>query len=267
MDSARIADLLAPFLDSGLSAAQLGQISTYVDLLIRWNSRINLTAIRPPEEIVTRHFGESLFLARHLFHLPAAAGPTTEDPRPRSHPISTVGGHSERSRAVIPVNGPAESKAPCPTTQAEPSPRAQPVRVLDIGSGAGFPALPLKIWEPELNLSLIESNHKKATFLREVCRALTLTDVDVYAERAEALSARLRNADVVTFRAVERFDQVLPLAAKFLSPTGRLAVLIGAAQVPQLESLRLLRWQISDVPQSQARVLAVGSSSRISTKA
>ena len=67
MDPALIAALLEPFLDRPLSPAQLGQISTYIDLLLRWNARINLTAIREPEEIVTRHFGESFFLARHLF--------------------------------------------------------------------------------------------------------------------------------------------------------------------------------------------------------
>src|SRR6185312_8178771 len=50
-----------------LSHEQLTSISTYIDLLIRWNSRITLTAIRDPEQIVTRHFGESLFAARHLF--------------------------------------------------------------------------------------------------------------------------------------------------------------------------------------------------------
>ena len=73
MDTPRIVALLEPFLNEpflekqSLTESQLNQISTYIDLLLRWNARINLTAIRDPEEIVTRHFGESLFLARHLF--------------------------------------------------------------------------------------------------------------------------------------------------------------------------------------------------------
>ena len=84
MDPAHIAELLEPFLsDHGLPAkschsgqseesavlpqTQLLNISTYIDVLLRWNARINLTAIRNPEEIVTRHFGESLFVARHFF--------------------------------------------------------------------------------------------------------------------------------------------------------------------------------------------------------
>src|SRR5580700_3956104 len=67
MDTARIAVILEPFLEPSLSQNQLEQISIYIDLLLRWNARINLTAIRQEEEIVTRHFGESLFMAAHLF--------------------------------------------------------------------------------------------------------------------------------------------------------------------------------------------------------
>jgi rRNA small subunit methyltransferase G len=83
MQPARIAKLLQPFLnpchsESGrrpgeepavLSPAQLNYISTYIDILQRWNARINLTAVRDEDEIVTRHFGESLFAAQHLFPL------------------------------------------------------------------------------------------------------------------------------------------------------------------------------------------------------
>src|SRR5580658_9680517 len=82
MQPARIAELLQPFLqeanDQRLTAndALYEHISTYIDILLRWNARINLTAIRDPEEIVTRHFGESLFAARHLF--------------PKIYPVSSV---------------------------------------------------------------------------------------------------------------------------------------------------------------------------------
>src|SRR5579862_3828383 len=74
MDPARIAKLLAPFLagapgvDPGsLSLNQVESISMYIDILLRWNARINLTSVREPEAIVTRHFGESIFAAWHLF--------------------------------------------------------------------------------------------------------------------------------------------------------------------------------------------------------
>ena len=102
----------------------------------------------------------------------------------------------------------AESKDPY-RTNAVSSPE-----VLDIGSGAGFPAVPLKLWAPHIHLTLVESNHKKAAFLREVARALTLTNINVIPDRLETLAARpgFPRAQVVTFRAVERFDAILPQA-------------------------------------------------------
>ena len=218
MDTARIAALLEPFLEQPLSPSQLDQISIYIDLLLRWNSRINLTAIRHPEEIATRHFGESFFLARHLFPKSGTdLRPLTTDHRPP--------------------------------------------HVLDIGSGAGFPALPLKLWAPHIHLTLIESNNKKATFLREVARALTLTNINVITDRAEVLAARpdFPRTEVVTLRAVEKFDTILPQAVTFLAPSGTLALLIGAAQIPHLKTLTTIKWHPPiPVPQSDTRVLSIG---------
>lgn len=239
MDTARIAALLQPFLEPSLSPSQLDQISTYIDLLLRWNARINLTAIRHPEEIVTRHFGESFFLACHLFPPPC---------------------HPERSQARSEAIGSAKSKA-CPElAEGDPYPSTAP-RVLDIGSGAGFPALPLKLWAPQIHLTLIESNHKKAAFLREVARALTLTNINVITDRAEVLAARpdFPRAEVVTLRAVEHFAAILPQAVTLMAPSATLALLIGAAQIPHLTILTALKWcpQIP-VPQSHTRVLSIG---------
>ena len=167
MDTARIAALLEPFLEPSLPQSQLDQISTYIDLLLRWNARINLTAIRNEEEIVTRHFGESFFLARHLF-------PTTSN---TCHPERSEG--SSGGATGVPAHPPSAGYW-VPGTDHQPLPTAHCTpRVLDIGSGAGFPALPLKLWAPHIHLTLIESNHKKAVFLREVARALTLTNINV----------------------------------------------------------------------------------------
>jgi 16S rRNA G527 N7-methylase RsmG len=65
-------------------------------------------------------------------------------------------------------------------------------------------------------------------------------------------------ADVVTFRAVENFDRTLPLAARFLGPNSRLAVLIGSAQLPKLNALPNMKWQTIPVPHSRQRVLSIG---------
>ena len=205
---------MEPFLDSAnekrLTAEDLQRISTYIDILQRWNARINLTAIRDEEHIVTRHFGESLFAARHLFPLCSSVP-------------SVVSG----------------------------------VRVADVGSGAGFPGLPIKLWAPEVLLTLIESNQKKATFLKEVTRSLTLTDVNIQNTRAESLTGA--SFDVVTFRAVERFESILPIAARLVAPEGLLTLLIGRTQLPQAQSA-LPTWNWSEpipVPKSKSRVLAI----------
>src|SRR5207244_12445596 len=141
--------------------------------------------------------------------------------------------------------------------------------------GAGFPGLPLKIWAPEIHLTLIESNHKKATFLREVIRALTLTNVDVFPGRAEdfvadaaAVQADLAGkhispssrGNVVTLRAVERFDSALPVAARRVSPGGRLVLLIGQSQVSRALALAPhFHWQDPlSLPLSSARRPIVG---------
>jgi 16S rRNA (guanine527-N7)-methyltransferase len=131
--------------------------------------------------------------------------------------------------------------------------------VLDIGSGAGFPGLPMKLWAPAISLRLVESNHKKATFLREVVRTLTLTDVNVITDRAETLTDTIPAADVVTLRAVERFDAILPVAAHLVSPSGRLALLIGSSQLPALQTLALDFHPAATIriPESQSRVLSI----------
>jgi len=245
MDTARIAALLEPFLDQSLPESQLEQISIYIDLLLRWNARINLTAIRHEEEIVTRHFGESFFLARHLFLNPC---------------------HPERSRAESEANGLAKSKDPYSASSPAPpqgvlTAPLHPPRILDIGSGAGFPALPLKIWAPHIHLTLVESNHKKAAFLREVARALTLTNINVITDRAEVLSARpgFPRADIVTLRAVEHFETILPQAVALLAPKASLALLISAAQIPHLTTLTKMNWHPPiPVPKSHKRVLSIG---------
>src|ERR1700678_3008771 len=102
LPESKIATLLAPYLAPPPEI--LPKLSFYLDLLLKWNARTNLTAIRDPEEIVRRHFGESLFAAQHL-------SPST----------STL---------------------------------------LDLGSGAGFPGLPIALLHPEIAVTLAESQNK-----------------------------------------------------------------------------------------------------------
>jgi 16S rRNA (guanine527-N7)-methyltransferase len=246
----RIAELLEPFLGPAaqqLTARDLDHISTYIDILLRWNTRINLTAIRDPEQIVTRHFGESLFAARHLF-------PRT------AHSETTLGSEGGRAALQGRVKTAQEIGALAREAVAD-DPLGHRVTVADIGSGAGFPGIPIKLWAPHIALTLIESNHKKATFLREIARAITLTNVDIQNARAEDFLSSTNQAafDVVTFRAVERFEVILPIAANLVAPRGRLALLVGSVQVDAAHShLPGLSWYTPvPIPGSRSRVLAV----------
>ncbi len=160
----QIADLLAPY-ESNTTSLLLDQLSTYLDLLLKWNARTNLSAIRAPEQIVRRHFGESLFVARHL-------------------PIF------------------AEN-------------------LLDLGSGAGFPGLPIQLARPYLTVVVAESQNKKASFLREVVRTLGLP-TEVWADRVELLPES-RCFDVVTLRAVDRPEHALQLGRRRLRQGGMIA--------------------------------------------
>src|ERR1700722_8913522 len=232
MPPAPIAERLQPFLNSAndqtLTTNDLHHISTYIDILQRWNARINLTAIRDEEEIVPRHFGESLFAAQHLF-----PGRST-----LCSPVSSV------------LKGFDVAEAQSPKPEA---------RLADLGSGAGFPGIPIKLWAREVSVTLIESNHKKAIFLREIIRALTLTNINVFPARAEQLAASNTLFDVVTVRAVERFTEILPSAATLLAPDGRLALLISSSQHDQARStLPHLTWPPAiPIPQSANRILQV----------
>ena len=93
--------------------------------------------------------------------------------------------------------------------------------VLDLGSGAGLPGIILKIWKPEISLTLVESVRKKALFLRRVVESLDLRDVTVINERAENLPADLRGKfNLVTSRAMGPLTLTYPLSVLFLKPGG-----------------------------------------------
>src|ERR1700756_382315 len=114
---------------------QVLQIQQYIKILLAWNDKVNLTAIRDPLEILYRHFCECMF-----------AG----------------------------ISVPLEKG-----------------RLADAGTGAGFPGLPLKILRPGLQVFLIESNLKKATFLTEVIRELGIRDARVLVRRHEELGEEI----------------------------------------------------------------------------
>jgi len=174
---AAIAALLRPYLDGCDDVPEnlYGQLAAYLRLLLKWNARTNLSAIREPGEIVRRHFGESLFAARQL--------------------------------------------GACAT-------------LLDFGSGAGFPGLPMQLLRPGLRVTLAESQNKKAAFLREAVRTLGLT-TEVWAGRVAAMPAE-RRFDVVALRAVDRMEAAIEEeAARAVRGAGRMLLMTTERQAVQ----------------------------------
>jgi 16S rRNA (guanine527-N7)-methyltransferase len=203
VDTATIARLLRPFIE--LDQKQLVQTSDYLDLLLKWNAKINLTSVRAPEEIITRHFGESFFAANRL----------------------------------LPPSGASQT-------------------VIDLGSGAGFPGLPLAMLAPTAQVTLLDSNARKAAFLNEAIHTLGLTNVKTVCQRGEDYPHQV---DLVTMRAVDRFESALPVAVALVREGGRLALMVGAAQVSVSEVRSAgMNWQAPFlVPGSHSRVLLVGT--------
>jgi 16S rRNA (guanine527-N7)-methyltransferase len=202
MEIPQIADLLSPYVS--LSSEQLGLTSMYIDILLKWNDRINLTAIRRPEDIVTRHFGESFFVAQKLV--------------------------SESWRGSV----------------------------IDFGSGPGFPGIPVALYRPNVSMTLIESNGKKATFLAEVISQLGLRNVEVFRGRGESYAGK---AELVLMRAVERFADAFSVAAGLVAPGGRVGLLLGEGQVEDAKAGHPeFRWdEVVPIPLGNSRVLLVGN--------
>lgn len=180
MNADSIAALLQPYTAAGAAVSGVpdfpapdwsriyAQLSIYLKLIVKWNARINLTAIRTPEEIVRRHFGESLFAGLRL--------------------------------------------GTCRT-------------LLDFGSGAGFPGLPIQLLRPDVAVTVAESRSRKAAFLREVTRSLDLP-AEVWAGRVEAMPAS-RRFDTVTLRAVDNMEAALGEAGR---RAGRRILILGSGR-------------------------------------
>lgn len=132
-------------------------------------------------------------------------------------------------------------------------------RLADIGSGAGFPGIPLKIMRPEMELFLVESNIKKGTFLAEVVRELELADVRVLISRYEELSEELAPLDYVCSRAVGEFEPFLAWAASERVSARRTLLWIGGRDLDEVRKSQQWDWQEPiAVPQSLRRFLLVG---------
>ena len=181
-----------------LDQEQLRTLESHYELLQRWNTRINLTSLRGLEEIVVRHYCESLALA-----------------------------------AALP-NG--------------------PLRIVDIGSGAGFPGFPIAVYRKDCQVTLVESSGKKAVFLREATRGLD--NISVVERRAAAIR---HHFDWAVSRGVrwESFLDMIPGLADHL------ALLVGQRDADELGKRKGFIWsQPTHLPGGKKRLLIMGTVSR-----
>jgi 16S rRNA (guanine527-N7)-methyltransferase len=177
------------------------QFELYLELIMRWNSRTNLTAIRNAEGILRRHFVESIACAEAL-------------------PVDVT-------------------------------------TLLDYGSGAGFPGIPIALCRPGVAVTLAESQNKKAAFLEEVVRSLGLHST-VFHGRAESIQ---QSFDVVVLRAVDRMGGAIAEAINLVRRNGWLCLMTTIAAIPSLTGAAgsAFRWD-RPIPISRAeqQVIALG---------
>lgn len=148
--------------------------STYMDLLLEWNEKMNLTAITDKDEIVLKHFIDSLTISKYI---------------------------KDNSK------------------------------VIDIGTGAGFPGIPLKIYNDSINVTLLDSLNKRVNFLNEVIQTLDLKQTVAIHGRAEdyAKEPRFREKfDVATSRAVSNLSTLLEYMLPFVKKDGICVCMKGA---------------------------------------
>lgn len=116
-----------------------------------------------------------------------------------------------------------------------------PIEVLDLGTGAGFPGLPLKIVRPNIHLTLLESKRTKTLFLRRVIDDMHLTETEVVWQRAEHLAENSKfrgRYDVVLSRAVTTLAELWRWAQPLLKTSGELIAIKGPDIAPELATLR-----------------------------
>lgn len=177
-----------------LTPAALRQFESYLALLLKWNARLNLTAIRDPATILNRHFVESIQCAQALADLPAGS------------------------------------------------------TLLDFGSGAGLPGVPIAICRPDIHVTLAESQGKKAAFLKEVVRTLSL-NIEVIDGRVEEMPSD-RQFDIVTLRAVDKMPEACRVATGRMSQRGWIVVFSTAGTADNIKaSLPEIEWQ-QEIPLS-----------------
>lgn len=195
-------------LEINFSVEQLEQFFEYMNLLIEWNEKMNLTAIIDPEEIILKHFIDSITILKSIKN---------------------------------------ESK------------------VVDVGTGAGFPGIPLSIMNPTLKITLVDSLNKRLIFLKEVVDRLKLNNIEIIHSRAEELGQNKKyreKFDIATSRAVANLSTLSEYLIPLVRIDGKvISMKAGSAQEEIDEAknaIKILGGKIEkieefDLPQSDIR--------------
>lgn len=184
-----------------LSPEQLAQYDLYYKTLVKWNEKINLTAITEKEEVYLKHFYDSLTAAFYFDF-------------------------------------------------------TKPIKLCDVGAGAGFPSIPIKIAFPHVDITIVDSLNKRITFLKHLAEQLALNDVQFIHDRAESFGQQKEHReayDVVTARAVARMSVLSELCLPLVKKNGTFIAMKGInGQAELLEgekAITVLGGKVMDVHQ------------------
>ena len=169
-----------------LTAEQIGQFSVYHEMLLDWNTRMNLTALTAPEDVAVKHIIDSL----------------------TAYDAALFDG----ARTLI-----------------------------DVGTGAGLPGIPLAVYAPHLTVTLLDSLNKRVRFLTEVTAAMGLQNVRCIHARAEEAARTVEHRaayDIVVSRAVARLPVLLEYTLPFVRVGGTLLALKGRAYAEEQKEAR-----------------------------
>ena len=162
-----------------LSEEQYEKFYDYMKLLTEWNEKVNLTAITEPEEIISKHFVDSLTILPYI----------------------------------------KEGK-----------------KVIDIGTGAGFPGIPLKIAKPEIEITLLDSLNKRIMFLEEIISKLNLKEIEAIHSRAEEYVKDNRESyDIAVSRAVAELPTLLEYLLPYVKVGGKCICMKGPKAMEEIE--------------------------------
>lgn len=167
-------------IDSILDENKIDKFYRYMNLLIEWNKKVNLTAIIEPSEIILKHFIDSLTIAKYI---------------------------------------------------------KDKERVIDVGTGAGFPGIPISIVKEDVNITLLDSLNKRILFLNEVIKFLNLKQIEAVHGRVEEFAKKERESyDIATSRAVAPLNILLEYLLPLVKVGGKCICMKGSNAKEEIES-------------------------------